>query len=76
MLYKTELRKWEIAGIKPSPFSSKIMCYCTHENNRNDLTIIHSFIHSYAKDSKQPYWLSKPVSSIKKAIILRLQIYI
>ena len=24
--------------------------YCTYENNRNDLTIIHSIIHSYADE--------------------------
>ena len=29
-----------------SPLASKVTCYCT-ENNRNDLTFIHSFILKY-----------------------------
>ena len=46
-------KKWEIAGIEPSPFSSEGYGYCTYKNNRNDLT----FIHFYANNSIECYWL-------------------
>lgn len=33
------------------------LAYCTNENNRNDLTFNHSFIHSCADDSIEHHWI-------------------
>lgn len=33
------------------------LAYCTNENNRNDLTFNHSFIHSCADDSIERHWI-------------------
>lgn len=33
------------------------LAYCTNENNRNDLTFNHSFIHPCADDSIEHHWI-------------------
>ena len=53
----SRVKKREIAGIEPSPRAAKVARYCRYEKNRNDLPIIHSFIHSYADKRIERYRL-------------------
>ena len=39
--------------MNPAPSAPKVKHYCTYKNNRNDLT----FIHFYANNSIECYWL-------------------
>ena len=45
------LKKRVIAGIKPSPFGFEGQALLHIQEQLNDHTIIHSFIHSYADNS-------------------------